>query len=161
MYILLGHGVTIMLDHNNEIIPKKEIPNIDSIRVQLRDLLFDICHSYEYDEVWGDKCIVDNFSTVIKFDTDYIRDVLNELNTILQEHLFSETIKVAIFLDKDERIYDDKKIKIKTLEKMYKLYKMVSENYPEHITTFLKTITEKLNENFCDISSNDIPEVPF
>ncbi len=147
-------------ESNNEIIPKKEIPNIDSIRVQLRDLLFDICHSYEYD-VWDDECLVDNFSTVIEFDTDYIKDVLNELNTILQEHLFSETIKVATFLDKDERIYNDKKIEIKTLEKLHKLYEMVSENYPEHITAFITTITEKLNENFCETSSNDIPEVPF
>lgn len=141
-------------------IPKKEKPNIESIREQLQDLLDRICWSLEYN-YYGDEEYYRNFLTDIKFDEAYIKSVLDDLESIIQNHLFSDKIQVSIFLEKDSRIYNDRKIDMILIEKLNKLYKEVLNNYSEHTYALITAITEKLNENYEKYKEIDYFDIPF
>lgn len=138
---------------------KKGIPNIESIREQLRDILDSICWTTEYN-YFGDEEYYRSFLTSIQFDERYIKSVMENLETVIQDHIFSDKILVSVFLDKDSRVYNDRKIDISLIEKLNKLYKEALAKYPEYITALIKTIMEKLNENYEDvdiIADNDVP----
>ena len=141
-------------------VPKKEIPNIESIREQLRDLLENICWVTEYN-YFGDEEYYRSFLTSVQFDNAYIKTVMDDLDKIIQENLFSDKIQVSVFLNKDGRIYNDRRIDIAFIEKLHRLYKDTMETYPEHTSAFLKNITEKLNENYEEVDVFDNAEVPF
>ncbi len=138
----------------------KLIPNIENIREQLRDLLDRICWITEYN-YYGDEEYYRSFLTCVRFDEAYIKAVLDNLDSIIQEHIFSDGIPASVILERDNRIYNDKKIDIISIEKLNKLYKEIVVNYPEHTSAFVNTITERLNENFEDLEILTDTEVPF
>lgn len=140
--------------------PKKEIPNIESIRKQLRDLLDNICWTTDYND-FGDKEYYRSFLTTKPFDSLYIKSVMDDLNSIIQEHIFNDKIYVSVFLDKDNRIYDDRKIDIFHIESLNKLYKEILKNYAEHSSALINTISDRLNENYSDVEIITDSDVPF
>lgn len=139
---------------------KKDIPNIESIRAHLQDLLFNICWVTELNLYYEEETYRSFFTNTL-FDDDYIKSVMDDLDEIIQENLFSDRISAASFLDKDGRIYEDQKIDMALIEALNKLYKEVSENYPDRIDAFIKTIKEKLNENYKEPEILDDSGVPF
>ena len=143
-----------------ELVPKNEIPNIEIIREQLKDTLDSICWTTAYND-FGDEEYYRNFLTSIRFDEIYIKSVMENLETVIQDHIFSDQIKVSVFLDKDSRIYNDRKIYITIIEKLNKLYKETSEIFPEHLSALIKTVTEELNENYEEVLIITDTEVPF
>jgi len=145
---------------STESTPKKEIPNIEKIREQLRDTLDSICWTTEYN-YFGDEEYYRGFLTSIQFDEIYIKSIMDNLENVIQDHIFSDKIKVSVFLDNDNRIYNDRKIDITIIEKLNKLYKETSSNFPEHLSALIKTVTEKLNENYEEVDIITDTEVPF
>lgn len=143
-----------------EPVPKKEIPNIESIRKQLRDILDSICWTIEYN-YYDEEEYYKSFSTSILFDEMYIKSVMENLETVIQDHLFNEKIKVSVFLDRDGRIQDKRKVDIVLIEKLNKIYKETLEKNPEHIIAMINTITEKLNENYEEPIVGEDIDAPF
>lgn len=139
---------------------KKEIPNIESVREQLRDVLESICWVTEYND-FGDESTDRGFLTNKQFDEMYIRAVMDALGSIIFNHMFNEQIKVSIFLDRDDRIFDDKRIDISIIERLNKLYQDALKNYPDYIPAFINAVMDKFNENFVDTGYIVNPEVPF
>ena len=153
-------GTLLENKKSTESTPKKEIPNIEKIREQLRDTLDSICWTTEYN-YFGDEEYYRGFLTSIQFDEVYIKSIMDNLENVIQDHIFSDKIKVSVFLDNDNRIYNDRKIDITIIEKLNKLYKETSSNFPEHLSALIKTVTEKLNENYEEVDIITDTEVPF
>lgn len=144
----------------NEPAQKKDIPNIESIREQLRDILESICWVTEYND-FGDESTDRGFLTNKQFDEMYIREVMEALESIIFNHMFNEQIKISIFLDRDDRIFDDKSIDISVIERLNKLYQDTLKNYPDYIPAFINAVMDRFNENFVDTGYIVDPEVPF
>ena len=153
-------GKLIVSKKDKETSLEKEIPNIESIREQLREILDGICWITEYN-YFGDEQCYKSFLTSCLFDEAYIKSVMDNLDTIIQEHFFSDTIQISVFLDRDNRIYNDLKIDIRLIERLNRLYKDTLKNYPNHITAFINTISEKLNENYEELNLFDDSDLPF
>ena len=140
--------------------PRVEIPNLDSIREQFREILDGICW-VNVPNYWGEDNYIRSFKTNTKFDEPYIQMVMDELKAMIQEHIFNKTISIEVFLDRDNRLYDTQKIEMSQIEKLNKFYEEMLKKYPQNKIALIKAITEMLNENYLEKETIDENDIPF
>ena len=137
------------------------IPDLDSTRETIKTTIESICFSVVEND-FGEEYCCNFYTTSEKFDRESTNSVFDNMEKVLNDHIFEKTIAASVVFSANQGIVDGKnEIPINNIEKAMKLYKNFVENYPDYVGQFLEAATKILNENYNPRLFSSDSDVPF
>ena len=169
-------GKTIKIKENayyKEIIEKDVGPKIKDIVeplpqfTKIREEVEKVIDELRWDasiDCFGNELWHNAFTLRKEVDSRYMEVVFKGLKNTIKEHILEKFIPISKILDLDDRITDGTSISIDKVEKAYRLYEQILNNYPEYIEQFYNAAADIINRSYLspiDSLNNMGEDLPF
>lgn len=146
----------------------KKVNNIDvtGLRDKIESAVENLVQITEQD-YFGEYYVYNTFTINKEVDSDYIKQICENLNKFITENIFEKNVTASSFLELDNRIKDSKfLIDMRDIENFYSIYSEIKNQHSEYINQFYSATANIINRNYVDEDScteTVIPdlELPF
>jgi hypothetical protein len=139
------------------------LPDVSSLRDQIEEV-FESIRITEFNNHWGDSQWEKTYGLSDLLDVADIEHVMKNLTQTIKKNIFSKSIPANFFFAGIDKVYDGNiDIDISNLEEADRIYKEITEKYPDYIQQFFQTIADLFNRNYVhsqpiqSISDDDLP----
>lgn len=151
---------TTDVEEKEIIIPDKA--KVDELRDNIRNAVYHLCYVDDYDPVWGVVTSEKTFITDKRVNGEYMKNVFDNIENILYDHIFETEIAASEIFDLDGRVSDtDNKIPMKNLEDAVEMYSAVKAEYEDFLQQFYNATAAIVNTNFVEPNHFDDDDIPF
>jgi len=141
--------------------PKEPLPDVAQFRDRIRDVTFDLCGFDSYDS-WGNEGWDRYFSLNQRVDGNYIKVVFQNLETVIETHLFDKYIQAESVFGLDDRVVGEYQVPMTAIEVAYNLHEEVKRIYPDYLEQFYSAVASVFNNNYVEPSvAWDDEDPPF
>jgi hypothetical protein len=130
----------------------------EQLREEILRTIMCIC-LYEYERGYGEYSNERTFASYTLFTREILLNSFENMENVLDEHIFEATIWASTIWGSDFSIKDEQAIPMSNIEALLGLYKKVKSKYIEYINPFLNAICEYINNNNLQIAEDT--EMPF
>jgi hypothetical protein len=113
---------------------------------------------------WGESQWEKTYELSDLLDVTDIEHVMKNLTQTIKQNIFSKSIPAHFLFSGITKVYDGNvNIDISSLEEADRIYKEITEKYPDYIQQFFQTIADLFNRNYVhsqpiqSISDDDLP----
>lgn len=145
-------------------IPEKNIeklPDVQFLRTQIYNTIDAVCYTTDEDSL-GNEFQVRNFYITERLDTNYVKQIFENLQERIAKNLFNQALPATEILAFDYRFINENNISMVALENALKLYEDIKKDLNNYLEQFYSAVADIINYHYISPPTSDFPEdVPF
>lgn len=130
----------------------------NSLREQISETIFNICHARKYDEYEGEYWTI-AFRNHEWYNASMAKSDFEIMKNKISEHILESHVRPSDFLSSEASIVDLHKVSIEDVESAISLYEKIKNQYNEYMSPFLNAVCEIINRNYESPQEDD--DLPF